>query len=166
MVKAHHGVAIATSMSASTATSHLVGRCRALARLRGSLGSHYESRKQKLLMELMASVPSLETLEEGADALGELRSIGFLETEEELAQWADHMFSMHRAPVGLSAAARANEQPAPLGWSSKPSRCDPSDDSRRLSSPRWPRARLFLQWSPRATVGKRSAVRGGADELL
>merc|ERR1711965_609983 len=63
--------------ASTDAAGALVERCRALMRLREPLGAHYGSRKEKLLSELI----SLADLERSADALDELRKVGFLESE-------------------------------------------------------------------------------------
>ena len=82
----------------------LVERCRALLRLRASLGVHYARRKQTLLTELLGAAASLERC---ADALSELRGVGFLESDEELARWADELLSEERARGVVDGASNA-----------------------------------------------------------
>ena len=81
-------------------------RCRALMRLRGSLGVHYAGRKERLLSELVLALD----VERGAAALGELRRIGFVETEEELARWVDQLL----VADGQAAAAATDARKALL----------------------------------------------------
>ena len=83
-----------------------VERCRALQRLRGALGEEaYVSRKQRLLHELL-SAGAAESLEAAAEALHALHASGFVESEAELAIWADGLLGAQAA--GIIAASEAS----------------------------------------------------------
>ena len=76
-----------------------VERCRALQRLRGALGEEaYVSRKQRLLHELL-SAGAAESLEAAAEALHALHASGFVESEAELAIWADGLLDEEHAAM-------------------------------------------------------------------
>ena len=91
---ARRRIATARRLKGDAEQSILLERCRALMRLRASLGmQNYLLRKEKLLDELVAAVE----VERGAAILGELWRLGFLESEEELAQWADQLLATEGA---------------------------------------------------------------------
>ena len=91
----------------------LVERCRALQRLRGALGEEaYVSRKQRLLHELL-SAGAAESLEAAAEALHALHASGFVESEAELAIWADALLGAQAAGnIAASEASRGVEMRA------------------------------------------------------
>ena len=98
----------------------LIERCRALLRLRTVLGpDSYAVRKDGLLWELVVAVPHLPSLEHGAQALEALHTLGFVDSQVELAEWTDRLLGSEQA-AGVVAArldaaqGRGAASPVPL----------------------------------------------------